>query len=84
MKTKRFTIVLRGGGYPRYFLSSVIKMYQWTKYGREYFEAIISQYTGEEKWESDLKKHEGSLHNRTWKGQINFPFEKHFDYHQNT
>jgi hypothetical protein len=60
-----------------------LKPYQRTKDGRSAFQAIISQYAGEDKWESELKKDESLLHTRKWKGQSNFPLEKHCAQHRN-
>jgi hypothetical protein len=60
-----------------------LKPYQRAKDGRGAFEAIISQYAGEDKWESELKKDEAILHTRKWKGQSNFPLEKHCALHRN-
>jgi hypothetical protein len=60
-----------------------LKPYQRTKDGRGAFQAIISQYAGEDKWESELKKDESLLHTRKWKGQSNFPLEKHCAQHRN-
>jgi hypothetical protein len=60
-----------------------LKPYQRTKDGRGAFQAIISQYAGEDKWESELKKDESLLHTRRWKGQSNFPLEKHCAQHRN-
>jgi hypothetical protein len=60
-----------------------LKPYQRSKDGRGAFEAIISQYAGEDKWESELKKDESLLHTRKWKGQSNFPLEKHCAQHRN-
>jgi hypothetical protein len=57
--------------------------YQRTKDGRGTFEAIISQYAGEDKWESELKKDKSLLHTRKWKGQSSFPLEKHCAQHHN-
>jgi hypothetical protein len=54
-----------------------LKPYQRTKDGKCTFEAIISQYAGEDKWESKLKKDESLLHPRKWKGQSSFPLKKH-------
>ena len=60
-----------------------LKPYQRTKDGRGAFQAIISQYAGEDKWESELKKDGSLLHTRKWKGQSNFPLEKHCAQHRN-
>jgi hypothetical protein len=60
-----------------------LKPYQRPKDGRGAFQAIISQYAGEDKWESVLKKDESLLHTRRWKGQSNFPLEKHCAQHRN-
>jgi hypothetical protein len=54
-----------------------LKPYQRTNDGMGAFQAIISQYAGENKWESELKKDESLLHTRRWKGQSNFPLQKH-------
>jgi hypothetical protein len=60
-----------------------LKQYQRTKDDRGAFQAIISQYAGEDKRESELKKDEGLLHNQRWKGQSNFALEKHCAQHRN-
>jgi hypothetical protein len=62
---------------------ALLKPYQRTNDGRGTFEAIISQYAGEDKWESELKKDESLLHTRKWKGQSSFPLEKHCAQYRN-
>jgi hypothetical protein len=60
-----------------------LKPYQRSKDGRGAFQTILSQYAGEDKWESELKKDESLLHTQKWKGQSNFSLEKHCAQHRN-
>jgi hypothetical protein len=60
-----------------------IKPFQRTKDGRGAFDAIINQYAGEDKWESEIKTKEALLHGIQWKGQSNYSLERHAAQHRN-
>ena len=59
-----------------------VKPFQRTKYGKEAFEAIVKQFAGEDKWESETETKEELLHSLKWKGQSNYPLEKHGGQHR--
>ena len=52
--------------------ASSIKPYQRQKDGRGAWLAIVSQYAGKDKWDSEIKKQDDFLHSSQWKGQSNF------------
>jgi len=52
--------------------ASSIKPYQRKKDGRGAWLAIVSQYAGKDKWDSEIKKQDDFLHSSQWKGQNNF------------
>ena len=60
-----------------------IKPYQQTKDGRGAYNAIITQFAGEDKWESEIKAKEEVLHQLKWKGQSNYTLERHASQHRN-
>ena len=60
-----------------------IKPFQRTKDGRGAFDAIINQFAGEDKWESEIKTKESLLHGIKWKGQSNYTLERHAAQHRN-
>jgi hypothetical protein len=60
-----------------------IKPYQKAKNGRAAMTAIVSQYAGADKWESEIKTKEALLHGTKWKGQSNFTLERHAAQHRN-
>jgi hypothetical protein len=60
-----------------------IKPFQRAKDGRGAFEAIINQFAGEDKWESEIKAKEEVLHGLKWKGQSNYTLERHAAQHRN-
>jgi hypothetical protein len=43
----------------------------------------MTQYAGEDKWQSELKHQDELLHKRQWKGQSNFSLEKSIAQHRN-
>jgi hypothetical protein len=59
--------LLRGTGY-----AASIKSFQRTKDGCSAFNAMISQYVGEDKWRALIKQAEDMIHNRKWKGQQSY------------
>lgn len=60
-----------------------IKPFQRTKNGRAAFNALESQYAGEDKWRALLKQAEEMIHSRKWKGQqSNFSLEKYIGQHR--
>jgi hypothetical protein len=61
-----------------------IKPLQRAKNGRGAFDAIINQYAGDDKWESEIKSKEAILHTIKWKGQSNSSFERHAAQHRNS
>ena len=63
--------------------AATINPYQRTKNGRQAFLALKSQYAGDDKWESILKKQDAILHSRRWKGQNNFSLERFCQIHRN-
>ena len=46
-----------------------IKPFQRRTYRRSALEAMESQYAGQDKWDSEIKKMDTLLHTRKWKGQ---------------
>ena len=60
-----------------------IKSFQCTENGRGAYAALISQYTGRDKWESEIRRQDDLLHNWVWKGQSSFPLEGFIAQHQN-
>ena len=60
-----------------------IKPFQCAKNGRGAYAALTSQYTGRDKWESEMHRQDDLLHNRVWKGQSNFPLEGFVTQHRN-
>jgi hypothetical protein len=60
-----------------------IKPFQRSKDGRGAFDAIINQFAGEDKWESEIKTKEALLHGIKWKGQSNYTLERHAAQHRN-
>jgi hypothetical protein len=59
-----------------------IKPFQRTKNGRGAYNAIISQFAGEDKWEGEIKAKEALLHGIKWKGQSNYSLERHCASHR--
>jgi len=53
-----------------------IKTFQHRKDGRSDFCALIAQYAGADKCETEIKKQSHLLHPRKWKGQTKFPLER--------
>ena len=60
-----------------------IKRFQRRKDGQGAWMAMKSQYTGQDKWEAEIKKQEQLIHTRVWKGQSNFSLEMLITQHQN-
>ena len=60
-----------------------IKPFQRSKDGRGAFDAIINQFAGEDKWESEIKTKEELIHGIKWKGQSNYSLERHCAQHRN-
>ena len=60
-----------------------IKPFQQSKDGRGAWLALVSQYAGVDKWETELKKQEKVIHTRPWKGQSNYSLEKFVSMHRN-
>ena len=60
-----------------------LKPYQRSKNGRDALSSFISQFAGEDKWQTELKKMDNLLHTRVWKGNGNFTLEKHIAQHRN-
>ena len=60
-----------------------IKPFQQAKDGRGAWVALTSQYTGNDKWEAEIKKQEQLLHTQVWKGQSNFSLEHFISQHHN-
>ena len=56
-----------------------IKPYQRTNNGREAWLALSRQYAGNDKRESEIKRHEYLLHTRMWKEQSKFTLERFLD-----
>ena len=50
-----------------------IKPFQRTKNGRGALQALTNQYTGNDKWEAEIRRQDDLLHTRVWKGQSLFP-----------
>ena len=63
--------------------SASIKPFQRRKDGRAAWLALTSQYAGQDKWEQELKKQDGLLHTRVWRGQNNFTLERFVQQHRN-
>jgi hypothetical protein len=61
-----------------------IKPFQRAKNGRGAFDAIINQYAGDDKWESEIKAKEAILHTIKWKGQSNYSLEHQSAQHRNS
>jgi hypothetical protein len=62
-----------------------IKPFQRAKNGRGAFDAIINQYAGDVKWESEIKANKAAiLHTIKWKGQSNYSLERHAAQHWNS
>jgi hypothetical protein len=60
-----------------------IKPFQRRKDGRGAYNAMLTQYAGEDKWHALIKEAEDLLHNRKWKGQqTNYSLEKFIGQHQ--
>ena len=47
------------------------------------WKALTSQYTGQDKWEAEIKCQEQLLHTRVWKGQSTFSLENFISQHRN-
>jgi hypothetical protein len=62
--------------------SASIKPFQRTKDGRGAWIALVSQITGTDKWEAEIKRQEQLQHMRVWKGQSNFSIEKFVSQHR--
>jgi hypothetical protein len=60
-----------------------IKPFQRMKNERGAYTAIITQFAGEDKWESEIKTKEAILHQTQWKGQSNYSLERHAAQHRN-
>ena len=60
-----------------------LKPFQRAKNGRGAWNALISQYAGEDKWRAELKRQDDLLHNRRWKGQSNFTLDRFISQHRN-
>ena len=60
-----------------------IKPFQRGKDGRQANKAFTSQYTGQDKWEAEIKCQEQLLHTRVWKGQSNFSLDNFISQHRN-
>ena len=60
-----------------------IKPFQRAKDGRGAWLAMIGQYAGEDKWQSEIKRQDDLLHTRQWKGQSNFSLESFIGQHRN-
>jgi hypothetical protein len=69
--------VTRGTSY-----AASIKPFQRLKDGCGAFDAIINQFAGEDKWESEIKAKESLLHGIKWKGQSNYTLERHAAQHR--
>ena len=63
--------------------ASSIAPFQKKKNGRAAFQALVSQYAGDDKWEIEVKRQDAILHSRKWKGQTNFTLEKFVQMHRN-
>ena len=50
-----------------------VKPFQRRKYGKSTLEAMESQYAGQDKWDSMIKKMDTLLHTMKWKVKSNFP-----------
>jgi hypothetical protein len=60
-----------------------IKPFQRRKDGRGAYDAMLTQYAGEDKWRALIKEAEDLLHNRKWKGQqSNYSLEKFIGQHR--
>jgi hypothetical protein len=64
--------------------AACIKPFQRTKNGCGAFDAIINQYAGDDKWESEIKAKEAILNGVKWKEQSNYSFEQHATQHRNS
>eukprot|EP00957_Ditylum_brightwellii_P083453 6343665-Ditylum_brightwellii.AAC.1 len=53
-----------------------IKPFQHSKSGRAAWQALVTQYAGQDKWEAKIKWQDEVLHMRVWKGQSIFSLEK--------
>ena len=60
-----------------------IKPFQCAKNGRGAYAALTSQYSGRDKWESEIRRQDDLLRNCVWKGQSNFPLEGLVAQHRN-
>jgi hypothetical protein len=69
---------MRGTSY-----AASIKPYQRRKDGRSAWFALVQQYAGVDKWQSELKRQDELLHTRKWKAQSNLPLEKFIAAHRN-
>ena len=58
-----------------------IKPSQRPKDGQDAWLALAIQYSGQDKWEQELKTQDDMLHTRVWKGQRNFSLEKFIQQH---
>ena len=46
------------------------------------FSALVAQYAGKDKWESEFKLKDILLHNRKWKGQNTYPLKQFVQAHR--
>ena len=63
--------------------ASSLKPFQREKDGRSAYHAIVQQYAGMDKWESELKRCNSLLTTRVWKGNSNFKLESFVNQHRN-
>ena len=63
--------------------ASSLKPFQRNQDGRAAYQAILSQYAGIDKWDTELKRCNTLLTTRQWKGQSNFSLEKFVSQHRN-
>ena len=59
-----------------------IKPYQRTKNGQGAWIALASQYTGQDKFEAEIKSAEDVFHNRTWNSNGTFTLERFIGLHR--
>ena len=60
-----------------------IKPFQRSKNGHSALLALTNQYTGNDKWEAEIRKQDDLLHACVWKGQLNFQLEGCIAQHRN-
>ena len=60
-----------------------IQPFQKTKAGKEAWEAITSQFAGDDKWDKLLKDQEEIIHKRKWQGNGSFRLENFVAQHRN-